>query len=423
MDQFTCEILKKDTSTDNKLDLDIKGNESYGLDKTIVKAIRRTLLSTIETYAFRTTYDNSDITIEVNNTSLHNEFLLDRIGLIPLYLNPFDVIDNPLKYLFVLNITHDNSKPVTIITAEDFEIYELKSSVMKSADYLNKLITTIDKNNYDMSKQVPNKKKQEIFRPFQDKYYSIITEMKSTNSEDNPQQLVLYGSPSVSIAKEDARWQAVSCASYSYKTDEELLKNVIQEKILLKDIEDVETFKNEFIIREGPRYYHRDNQGEPYYYNFTIESQHFLPERELFIRANEIIIESLEGFKEELDKVVDEEPSLIKMIYNKGDKQNVINMLVEMQYVIEMNNIWHGFDDTLGSIIQAHMSGKMINDNSVLSLCGYKRTHPLENKILFTMSMNNTDSTEEEKRNSIIQVFKDCCDELKNIYEIIIKGV
>ena len=85
------------------------------------------------------------------------------------------------------------------------------------------------------------------------------------------------------------------------------------------------------------------------------------------------------------------------MIYNKGDKQNVINMLVEMQYVIEMNNIWHGFDDTLGSIIQAHMSGKMINDNSVLSLCGYKRTHPLENKILFTMSMNNTDSTEEEK--------------------------
>jgi DNA-directed RNA polymerase subunit L len=423
MDQFTCEIVKKDTSTDNKLDLDIKGNESYGLDKTIVNAIRRTLLSTIETYAFRTTYENSDIIIEVNNTSLHNEFLLDRIGLIPLYLNPLDVIDNPLKYLFVLNIKHDNSNPVTIITAEDFEIYELKSSVMKSADYQNGLITNIDKNNYDMSKQVPNKKKQEIFRPFQDKYYSIITEMKSTNSEENPQQLVLYGSPSVSIAKEDARWQAVSCSSYSYKTDEELLKNVIQEKILLKDIDDVETFKNEFIIREGPRYYHRDNQGEPYYYNFTIESQHFLPERELFIRANEIIIESLEGFKEELDKVVEEEPSLIKMIYNKGDKQNVINMLVEMQYVID-KKIWHGFDDTLGSIIQAHMSGKMINDNSVLSLCGYKRTHPLENKILFTMSMNNSEDLDEKsKTSSIIQSFKDCCQELTHIYNTIIKSV
>jgi hypothetical protein len=423
MDQFTCEIIKKDTSTDNKLDIDIKGNELYGLDKTIVNSIRRTLLSSIETYAFRTTYKNSDITIEINNTSLHNEYLLDRIGLIPLYLNPTDIVDNPLKYLFVLNIKHDNSIPVNIITAEDFEIYELKSSVMKSADYLNGLITDIDKNNYDMSKQIPDKKKKEIFRPFQDKYYSIITEMKSTNSDDNVQELVLYGSPSVSIAKEDARWQAVSCASYSYKTDEELLKNVIQEKILLNDIEDVETFKNEFVIREGPRYFHRDNQGEPYYYNFTIESQHILNETELFIRANKIIIESLEGFKNELDKVVDEESTSIKMIYNKGDKQNVINMLVEMQYVIG-KEIWHGFDDTLGSIIQAHMSGKMINDNSILSLCGYKRTHPLENRILFTMSMNNSEDLDEKsKTSSIIQAFKDCCQELIYIYGVIIKSV
>ena len=423
MDQFTCEIIKKDTSTDNKLDLDIKGNESYGLDKTIVNAIRRTLLSSIETYAFRTNYDNSDITIEVNNTSLHNEYLLDRIGLIPLYLNPLDVLNNPLKYLFVLNIKHDNSNPIKIITAEDFEIYELKSSVMKSADYSNGLITDIDKNNYDMSKQIPDKKKKEIFRPFQNKYYSIITEMKSTNSEDNVQELVLYGSPSVSIAKEDARWQSVSCASYSYKTDEELLKNIIQEKILLKDISDVETFKNEFIIREGPRYFHKDNLGEPYYYNFTIESQHFLPERELFIRANEIIIKSLEGFKNELDKIIDDEPALIKMIYNKGDKNNVINMLVEMQYVID-KEIWHGFDDTLGSIIQAHISGKMINDNSVLNCCGYKRTHPLENRILFTMSMNNSEDLDEKsKTSSIVQAFKDCCQDLIHIYNTIIKSI
>jgi hypothetical protein len=422
MDSFTCEILTKDTSTNNKLDLDIKGNEEYGLDKTIINAIRRTLLSSIETYAFRTTYDNSDITIEVNNTSLHNEFLLDRIGLIPLYLNPKDVIDNPLKYLFVLNIKHDNSNPVRIITAEDFEIYELKSSVMSSADYQNGLITNIDKNNYN-NKQVPEKIKKEIFRPFQNTYYSIITEMKSTNSDDNPQELKLYGSPSVSISKEDARWQAVSCASYSYKTNQDLLKQVIQDKILLKNINDVDTFKKEFEIREGPRYYHRDNQGEPYYYNFTIESQHFLNESDLFIRANEIIIDSLEGFKNELDKLVDDEPSLIKMIYNKGDKQNVINMLVEMQYVID-KEIWHGFDDTLGSIIQAHMSNKMINDNSVLSLCGYKRTHPLENKILFTMSMNNSEDLDEKsKTNSIIQAFKDCCQELTHIYNTIIKSI
>ena len=40
-------------------------------------------------------------------------------------------------------------------------------------------------------------------------------------------------------------------------------------------------------------------------------------------------------------------------------------MLVNMPYTIEFNNIWHGFDDTLGSIIQAHISNKLIKDGEI----------------------------------------------------------
>jgi DNA-directed RNA polymerase subunit L len=425
MSDFTCEITKKDTSTDDRLELDIKGNEEYGLDKTIVNAIRRTLLSSIETYAFRTNYENPGMKIEINNTSLHNEFILDRIGLIPLYLDPKLIEDNPLKYLFVLNYKHDNKLPVKVITANDFEIYELKSSVMKSADYQAGLVKTIDKNNYNLDKQISDKEKKEIFRPFLDKYYSIITETKSTNSDENIQELILYGSPSVSISKEDSRWQSVSCAAYSFKTDATVVENVLKEKITLKNPENIEEFKKEFIISQAPRYFHRDNQGEAYWYNFDIESQHYLNSEQLFIRANEIIIESLEHFKETLDKIIeDDDVPYIKFIFNTGDKSNVINILIDMPPVITDKVEFHGFDDTLGSIIQSHISNKLINDESNINMCGYKRTHPLENRMLFTMSMKNTDDLDDlEKRNKIIQLFKDCCDELKNIYEIIIKSV
>ena len=423
MSDFNCEIVQKETSIDNRLELDIKGNEEYGLDKTIINAIRRTLLSSIETYAFRTSYENPDIKIEVNNTSLHNEFILDRIGLIPLYLDSKLIEDNPLKYLFVLDFVHNNSDPVTLITANDFKIYELDSTIMKSADYQAGLIKTVDRDNY--SKEVSPQVKKDIFRPFQDKYYSIITETKSTNSDDNIQKLVLYGTPSVSIAKEDARWQSVCCAAYSFKINSDLVAKVLQEKISLKNPENIEEFKKDFEISQGPRYYHRDQNGEPYYYNFDIESQHYLNPKELFIRANEIIIESLEGFTEFLDKIVEgEDVPYIKFTYNKGVKNNVINMLIDMPPVITDKVEWHGFDDTLGSIIQAHISNKLIIDGSVLNMCGYKRTHPLENSMLFTLSMNNSDDLEEkEKTNKIIQVFKDCCDELKNIYETIIKSL
>ena len=101
-------------------------------------------------------------------------------------------------------------------------------------------------------------------------------------------------------------------------------------------------------------------------------------------------------------------------------------MIVEMPCVIQINNIWHGFDDTLGSIIQAHISNKMINEKSILNLIGYKRTHPLEDKYLFTMSFNpthhlaNPDTEEKTKSSAIIQVFSECCNELISIFNIII---
>tara|TARA_A100001015_G_C14587952_1_gene555478 strand:+ start:176 stop:565 length:390 start_codon:yes stop_codon:yes gene_type:complete len=129
MSKFTCEINIKDSSNKNHIMFEIQGNKEHGLNRTIINAIRRTLLSSIDTYAFRTEYDNSDIVIEKNNTSLHNEFILDRLGMLPLYIDPNLVKNNPRKYLFVLNVKNDNSKPITLITSENFDIYEIKKTV------------------------------------------------------------------------------------------------------------------------------------------------------------------------------------------------------------------------------------------------------------------------------------------------------
>ena len=431
MSKFTCEINIKEKSTKNHLQFEIKGNEQYGMNRTIVNAIRRTLLSSIETYAFRTEYDKSDIVIEKNETSLHNEFILDRIGMIPIYIDPNLVQNNPLKYLFVLNVKHDNSKPITLITAGDFDIYEIKKTISESADYQNGMITTIDKNNYDKI-PVSDKVKSEIFRPYQNKYYCLLHELKSTNSEENVQELVLYGSPSVSIAKEDARWQGVSCATYSFKIDEELCKSIIQEKLNREDIseEEHEDFKKDLFLKEGQRYYYRDLKGESYWYNFDIESQHFLSAKELFIRANEIIIDSLDIFKEELQNVLDpDKKPLVHFKFNNSDeKKSVLQMTVEMPPIININSVWHGFDDTLGSIIQSHISNHMINETSPLNVIGYKRSHPLEEKYIFTMSFNpkhnlgSVDIDEKTKTSAIVQELSQACDELIGIFGEIIKS-
>ena len=432
MSKFTCDININEKSDKHNLKFEINGNNEYGLNRTIVNAIRRTLLSSIDTYAFRTEYNKSDIVIEKNETSLHNEFILDRIGMIPLYIDPKLIENNPNKYLFVLNVKHDNSKPITLITAEDFDIYEIKKTVAESPDYQNGLITDIDRNNYETS-TLSDSVKKEIFRPYKDKYYCLLHELKSTNSDKNVQELVLYGSPSVSIAKEDARWQSVSCSTYSYKIDEEMCKKIIEEKLSREELpeDEHEKFRKDLFLKEGQRYFHRDNNGEPYWYNFEIESQHFLSAKELFIRANDIIIKSLEVFKDELQHILDdEEEKIIKFkYYNDDEKKSIVNMIVEMPAVIKINHIWHGFDDTLGSIIQTHISNHMINETSPLNVIGYKRTHPLEDKYIFTMSFNpkhilgGVDVDEKTRTSALVQELSQACDELIGIFgEIINKS-
>ena len=80
------------------------------------------------------------------------------------------------------------------------------------------------------------------------------------------------------------------------------------------------------------------------------------------------------------------------------------------------------------SIIQAHMSNHMINDTSALNLIGYKRTHPLEDKYLFTMSFNprhnlgSADMDEKTRTSALVQELSQACDELSGIFSEIIKS-
>ena len=107
-------------STENDIIFDIKGTSEEGLHKSIINGIRRTLLSSIPTVAFRTDNEVSDIIIKKNNTSLHNEFLSHRISLIPLYINPSEY---KKQYLFHLDVKNSTEEPITSVTAKDFQIY------------------------------------------------------------------------------------------------------------------------------------------------------------------------------------------------------------------------------------------------------------------------------------------------------------
>ena len=99
--KISIENTKYDEDT---IDFTISGDRETGLEKSIVNSLRRILLSEIPCVAFRCDEGKpSDLQMEVNKTSSHNEFLLHRVSLIPLFIDPFEYNKD---YLFQLQIKH-----------------------------------------------------------------------------------------------------------------------------------------------------------------------------------------------------------------------------------------------------------------------------------------------------------------------------
>tara|TARA_B100001094_G_C18134495_1_gene774224 strand:- start:96 stop:1301 length:1206 start_codon:yes stop_codon:yes gene_type:complete len=378
----------------NSIVFDIKGNEEEGLNKSVINSLRRTLLSSIPSVGFRTEMKKTDIKIIKNTSPLHNEYLLHRISMIPLYINP-DTYKRDL--LFKLNAVVKPGEPVTKITAQDFKVYRLKEGYENEDD-------EIDVNKFSET-EIPESEKIEIFRPFRGKYYCDITELKASNSETYD-ELNLYGIPRVSYAYEDARWQAVSMATYSFKRDKEQFNKVLNEKIKLENVSEDEkyAFGKTLFISESERYFHRDNTCEPYWYEFKIDSVHNYSSKELFIKANELLVTELELVKNDL-----------KNISNKEDSRISIEKNEENIYTLHI----YGNDDTIGNILQNEIS-RNINDDSDIIVCGYKKVHPLENIIMFNLSLKKDNKTNEQNAIKIIEVFTESANNLIDIYNTMI---
>ena len=74
--EITIELNTEETTSQNNIVFDIKETIYRGLHKSIVNALRRTLLSSIKTVGFRTTTDRcSDIVVKKEIQLLHNEYI------------------------------------------------------------------------------------------------------------------------------------------------------------------------------------------------------------------------------------------------------------------------------------------------------------------------------------------------------------
>ena len=397
----TIDNVEIDTINKNTITFQLSGTDEYGLDKSIVNSLRRTLLSEIPCISFRVEEGKEkDIIMELNNTSLHNEFLMHRLSMIPLFMNT-ETYDN--QYLFYLNIKHDLSHPFKFVTTDDIKIYPLKEGV----DTTDRL--SLD--NYDFQKPLSNQEHKDIFRPFNfrgKEYPILLTELKSTNVEGNYQELICYGVPSISDGRENASWKAVSDATYTFVPNEELFLKVAKDKAgnnKILDEDEVESFTKSLRLSEGERYFYRDINNEANRYNFKVSSLHHKSSKELFILANELMIKKLEIVKQHFINIT-----------TGGNTSIDIESSNENNYVITICDQ----NDTLGNVLQSHIVNHYLEKDSLLNFCGYKKSHPLEEYITIYIGLNPTNNmygkSEELKLNSLIKFMDEIIEDLITMY-------
>lgn len=211
------------------------------IDKSIVNGLRRIILCEIPIIAFNT----KDINV-INNTNVfNNEFIANRISLIPPYFNKKETY-NYQDYIFKINKKNTTNKNISV-TSGDIEIY--------------------DKNNKKLEKEFSKR----IFPINNITGDSILILILKPNKYDiqNGEEINIEFKGSLDIAKTHSRWCAVSqCVFYN-------------------------NYEKTNDIINSERNYKKNEYDEPNEFIFTIQTECGLESEFLIYKGYEIIIDKL----------------------------------------------------------------------------------------------------------------------------------
>lgn len=310
----------------------IANKHSFNIDNIdlgLINSIRRVILSEIPVVAF---YGEEHPSIEIlyNNTPLHNEFMIHRIGLIPLHIKE-NIVENyeDNDYTFELNVENNNPdiKMLNITTA-DF-----------TGTYKDKVLTSKELN--------------EIFPPNPiTKNHILITRLRLN------EKIHLKAKAIKRTAKLNSSFSPVSLSNFFFVIDEE------------------EANKTDNIL-DKERSYFKDKYGEPSKINFQIEPINALSYKYLFKKAMEILVEKLENLIIKLDNQeieIEEVPNIPNSFNFKIDDEddtlgNLIQSILHNKYIRENSK----FNDIKCDYI------------------GYICPHPLIKQLVVRFTLSTTD--------------------------------
>ena len=326
-------------------------------------------MSDIPIFKFRTEpYENCDVKILKNTCALHNEFLIHRIGMLPVKVDDIDTFD-PSKYIFRIN-KQNTTENIIDVTTEDIKVYYIEDDASEKE---------IDSSIFFKPDSITND-------------YILITKLKPDQVGNGVgEEIILEGKLSIGTGKENAGYSPVSKVVFYNSVNEEEVKLEIKKIIADKEEkeklskEDKKRIQKSFENFEAYRHFYTDKKGNPNKFNFEIESIGTMTVNEIMNKALDLIDRSINYF----DMIVDSENEDIE-----------INESPTVMKAFDITIKGHGH--TLGNILQSYLFRNFIEEDELLEFVGYKIPHPLKKELILRIKVN-TQEEEYEKRKELMK--------------------
>ena len=351
---------------------EIKGVLNFTMENvnvSIINAIRRVILSDIETVVFNT--DNNSINILSNTTRFHNEILKQRLGCIPIHIKEKDGIDN---LLIELNM-NNNSDSMQYVTSKDFVIKDIVNDKYLTEDQTKKIFP-------------PNKITKEFI---------LFTRLRPKISNDIPGELInLKVRLKTGTAKEDGMYNIASTCAYRNTEDKVEQHNQWQE--IAEDLESknisaskIAYQRQNWYTLQAKRYFIKDS------FDFKLESVGVFKNIEIINMACNNIIRRL-------DKIAEKATSQqIKLDRNATAMANTIDIILQ------------GEDYTIGKVIEYILHEQYYKKDAELSYVGFIKKHPHDDYSIIRIAFSGMGDIETNDTN-VYTMVKFACDIGKNIY-------
>jgi len=333
--------------------------------------LRRAMITEVETVAFAADIaengGTTDVLITKNSTPMSNEMLAHRIGLLPVHVeNPLEW--NPEEYTFKLDVVNDSTNPRDVVASD----------------------ITVLKNRGPEEDPLPVPSVQ-FFHPDPVTHdTTLLTVLKGRVGTQEPEALSFVAKATLGSGRVNARFMPVtSRCSYGYTLDDspERKKEMFTKWLTThKKVNPTELESNsgrkgelerEFATMEIQRCYKIDERGEPYSFDFIVESIGVLDPTYTVRRAIDILQKKL----------------LIYASIDSGDLPENLKMRPADARMKGFDFIFQHEDHTLGNLLQTWMEQNEM-DSGEITYAGYKVPHPLRDEMLLRVGVESGKDTD-----------------------------